>query len=66
MTDFVVTGARNDDWRAYTMVGSTGSILAFSIWVAIWMWQKMSMKGSMGEEESKAYREAKLREAETK
>lgn len=52
---------KNDVWRAAIMTGTMGSLLGFSIWVAIWMWQKMSTKGGLGEEESKAFREVKER-----
>lgn len=50
---------KNDTWRATLMSGIMGTLLAFSIWVAIWMWQGMSRMGGLGEEESKAFREVK-------
>lgn len=43
------------------MSGVVGTLLGFSIWVAVWMWQGMSTKGGLGEEESKAFREVKER-----
>lgn len=57
---------RNDGWRAYLMCGTTAATLSFTIWVAIWMWQKMSSKGGLGEEESKAFREVKQRMEDSK
>jgi intracellular septation protein A len=57
----ILTGQRNNDWRAYLMCGTTTATLCFTIWVAIWMWQKMSNKGGLGEEESKAFQEVKKR-----
>lgn len=52
---------KNEGWRAGTLVGSVGVLLGYSIWVAVWMWQKMSNKGGLGEEESKAFKEVKQR-----
>lgn len=67
VTDSMSTvGQRNDGWRAYLMCGTTAATLSFTIWVAIWMWQKMSSKGGLGEEESKAFREVKQRMEDSK
>ncbi|CZR58173.1 uncharacterized protein PAC_08064 [Phialocephala subalpina] len=52
-------GGKNNVWRASIMTGIIGSLLGFNVWVATWMWQKMSTKGRLGEEESKAFREVK-------
>jgi hypothetical protein len=51
----------NEGWKAGVMCTSVVTLLVFSIWVAFWMWQKMVAKGGLGEEESKAFREVKLR-----
>lgn len=41
------------------MSGVVGGLLAFSVWVAVWMWRGMSSKGGLGEEESKAFKKVK-------
>lgn len=57
---------KNDGWRGGLMVGSVVTLLCFSIWVAVMMWQKMSNKGGLGEEESKAFKEVKQRIEESR
>lgn len=37
---------KNEGWRAEIMCRGVEVLLFFSIWVALWRWQKMSSKGA--------------------
>ena len=43
-----------------------GFLALLQFWVAVMMWQKMSNKGGLGEEESKAFKEVKQRMEESR